>query len=118
MGESGEIYYIELGELDDLIRLVTFSPTPILHHLKLSKGQMYFTRVTFRGESLLVYYVVTDRVVSGKYVVYNFLKGSIEFSNTVSTDTGLRHVSVLEVSSQNLFSEEMLDRLSSAKKNS
>lgn len=118
MGESGEIYYIELDELDDLIRLVTYSPTPILHHLKLNGGHMYFARVAFRGESRLVYYVVTEKVVSGKYVVYNFLKGSIEFSDTVSTDTGLRHVSVLEVSSQNIFSKEMLGRLSGAKKKS
>ncbi len=118
MGESRETYYIELDELDDLIRLVAFSPTPILHHLKLKKGHMYFARVAFRGESLLVYYLVTDRVVSGKYVVYNFLRGSIEFSDTVSTDTGLRHVSVLEVSSQNIFSKEMLGKLSGAKKKS
>lgn len=118
MVESGEIYSIELAELDDLIRLVTFSPTPILHHLKLDKGHMYFARVVLRGESLLAYYVVTDRVVSGKYVVYNFLKGSIEFSDTISTDTGLRHVSVLDVSSQNIFPKEMLGRLSGAKKKS
>jgi hypothetical protein len=116
--ESREIYSIELNELDDLIRLVAFSHTPILHHLELKKGHMYFARVALRGDSLLVYYVVMDQVISGKYVVYNFLKGSIEFSDTVSTDTGLRYVSVLEVSSQNIFSEEMLSKLSGIRKRS
>jgi len=35
----------------------------------------------------------------------------MEFSDTVSTDTGLRHIPVLEVSSQNIFPKEMLSAL-------
>ncbi len=110
MEESKDLYSIEVKELDDLIRLVAFSHTPILHHLILEKNHMYFARVGLGGGSTLIYYVVSDRVASGKYVVYNILKGSIEFSNTMSTDTGLRYIPVLEVSAQNIFPEEMLRR--------
>ncbi len=111
MNESKELYSIEVKELDDLIRLIAFSHTPILHHLELKKNHMYFVRVALGGGSTLIYYVVIDHAISGKYVVYNILRGSIEFSDTMSTDTGLRHIPVLEISAQNIFPGEMLRRL-------
>jgi len=118
MDESKELYSIEVKELDDLIRLVAFSHTPILHHLELKKNHMYFVRIALGGGYTLIYYVITDGPISGKYVVYNILRGSIEFSNTMSTDTGLRHIPVLEISTQNIFPEETLRKLNNNKNKS
>jgi len=116
--KSEGVYSIEVKELDDLVRLAAFSHTPILHHLKLEKDHIYFVQVSLGGGSTLIYYAVTDSIVSGKFVVYNILRGSIEFSDTLSMDTGLRHIPVLEILDQNVFPAEMLRRLASDKKES
>jgi len=109
--EREKIYAIELKELRDLVCLVAFSPTPVLHHLPVGDKHLYFARATLRGESAITYYILTDQAVSGRYAIYNLLKGSIEFGDNVSTDSGLRHIPVLEVSSQNIIPQSLIDEL-------
>lgn len=100
--------YVKLKSLDDLVKIVASSPAAFFQHTEFKDEHIYFVSVMFSGGGSLVYYVKRDGKIDAKYVVFNMISGKVGFSETVSTDTNLKYIPIVEVEKQNILSKEIL----------
>ena len=105
---SVDVKYVEFKSLDDLIKLLASSPTPIVHHLEVKGKHVYFVSIAFFGTTF-TYFFTTMEELSGKYIVYHIYKQSTSFSKTFSSDPNERSIPILEVKRQNIFPVELVD---------
>ncbi len=100
--------YVKLKSLDDLVKIVAPSHAAFLQHVEHNERHIYFINVMFHDGGSLIYYVKMDEKINAKYVVFNMISGNIGFSDTISTDTNLRFIPIIEVEKQNILTEEIL----------
>lgn len=100
--------YVKLKSLDDLVKIVASSPAAFFQHIEFEDQHIYFVSVMFHDGSSLVYYVKRGNKIDAKYVVFNMISGKVGFSETVSTDTNLKYIPIVEIEKQNILSREIL----------
>lgn len=105
---SEQVRYVQLKDLDDMVRFVAFSPTPFLQHIEIKGKHIYFIQAIFR-RGVILYYIERREKIPEKYIVFHRLSGKITFSDVVSTDANLSHIPILEVHRQNVFTEDMFE---------
>jgi len=96
--------YIQFKDFSDLVRFITFSPTPFIQYVRVNGHNVYFIQIMGLGERML-YYVELDRKIEEKYVVYNRFRDSVSFSSKIESDGQSVCVPILEVERTNIFQE-------------
>jgi len=105
---SGKEKYVKLKNFDDLVKIVASSPAAFFQHIEFEDKHVYFVSVMFFDGGSLVYYVKRDDKIDAKYVVFNTISGKVGFSETVSTDTNLNYIPIVEIEKQNIISRDIL----------
>jgi len=96
--------YIRLKRIEDLVNIVITAQMPLIHHLEYDGHHVYFIPFLPFADTGVIYYVLYDRPLPGRFVVYNKFDGSVFFSNFLRGDTRLTFVPIVEVADQNVFS--------------
>jgi len=105
---SKEGRYIQLQNLEDLVKIIAGSPTAFIHHLDFEKKHIYFVSVIFAGGGSLTYYAKLDEKVDKKYVTFNTVNGKIEYREAFAMDANVVYVPIIEVKTQNVLPLEIL----------
>ena len=100
--------YVKLKSFDDLVKIVASSPAAFFQHIEFEDKHIYFISVMFLDGGSLVYYVKRNDKIDAKYVVFNMISGKVGFSETVSTDTNLKYIPIVEIEKQNILSKDIL----------
>ena len=100
--------YIRLKRVEDLVNIVITAQMPLIHHLEYDGHHVYFIPFLPFADTGVIYYVLSDRPLPGRFVVYNKFNGSISFSNFLRGDTKLTFIPIVEVVDQNVFSPKDL----------
>ncbi len=108
--------YIRLKTLDDLVNVVVSSQVPVIHHLEYDGEHVYFIPFLPFSDTSVIYYVLLDKPLPGRFVVYNKFDGTISFSDSIEGDTKLTFIPIIEVADQNVFSPKGLVPKSNKKK--
>jgi len=100
-----KLVYIKFRRLEDLVKLVALSLTPIIQHVAINNKHVYFVQsVSLLGRPL-IYFFDSDEEIGKKYIIYNKFKDEISFSDKLSTDGQSVSIPVLEVEKTNLLKE-------------
>jgi len=102
--------YINLKDLRDLVILVSSAHSAMLHHLALKEGHLYFVVGGTLTETF-IYFVKLRQGIEGRYVLYNTLTGDIRFSPTVRTDPNVSSIPIVDITSQDLLSKELIEKV-------
>lgn len=105
---SKEGRYIQLQNLEDLVKIIAGSPTAFIHHLDFEKKHIYFVSVIFAGGGSLTYYVKLDEKVDKKYITFNAVNGKIDYREAFAMDANVVYVPIIEVKTQNVLPLEIL----------
>jgi hypothetical protein len=105
---SKEGRYVQLQNLEDLVKMTAGSPTAFIHHLEHEKKHIYFISVIFGGGGSLTYYVKLDEEVGKKYITFNSVNGRIEYRENFAMDANVIYVPIIEVKTQNVLPLEIL----------
>lgn len=101
---NGEINYIQLEKLEDILRMMSASMrAPPLHHKKVKDGHIYFLPASLALGKSVIYFVKVKEKVEKKYVVLDMIHDKVSFSDELSTKPSLRHFSIVEVTSENIL---------------
>ena len=106
---SREIRYVELGKLEDIVKMIatSMSPPP-LHHIKAEDRHVYFIPASLGFGRAVIYFVKRKEEVQEKYVVYDTIHDQISFSDEVSTKPSLKHFFIVEVKAQDILPKDVL----------
>jgi len=95
--------YVKFKRLEDLVRLVALSLTPIIQHTTIKNKHVYFIQsVPLLGRPL-IYFFESDDEIEKRYIIYNKFKDEISFSDKLSTDGQSVSIPILEVEKTNLL---------------
>jgi len=99
---------IKLKSLEDLVNIVVSAQIPLVHHLIVNDKHVYFLPFLSLGNVGIIYYLVTQQPLEGKFIVYNKFNGKISIEKEYKGgDTRLTHVPIIEVIDQNAFSHKI-----------
>lgn len=101
----GEVKYVRLKSLEDLVKIVVASPMSFIQHYFDGKDHFYFINVLFAGGGALIYFVKAKEGVDRKYIIFDPIRGRIIFSDSISTDANARTIPLIEVEGQNVLPE-------------
>ena len=101
---SRDIRSIELGKLEDIIKMMaaSMSPPP-LHHMKAEDTHIYFIPASLGFGRAVIYFVKREEEVREKYVVYDTIHDKVSFSDEISTKPSSKHFFIVEVKAQNIL---------------
>ncbi|WP_309493623.1 hypothetical protein [Candidatus Hecatella orcuttiae] len=98
-----ELMYFKLKTLEDMVKLVAFSPAPMLQHTVVEGRQVYFIQSFSIVGKPLVYYLERDEKLESKYVVYNRFNDTISFSDKPGSDGQSVYIPIIEIEKTNLL---------------
>ncbi len=102
---SKQINYIEFKSFDDLVRFISISSSPFLHHIVINGKNVYFIQgMSFGGEQM-VYYMECDEAIKKRYVILNRFKDAVYQSDKVISDGQSACIKILELKRTNIFLE-------------
>ena len=106
---SGEIKHVQLGKLEDLVKMMatSISPPP-LHHVKAGDKHIYFIPASLGMGKAVIYFVKSEEAIEKKYVAYDTIHDKIAFSDEVSTKPSLKQFLIIWVEAQNILPKEVL----------
>lgn len=101
--------FVHLESLKDLVMLVASSPAMnVIQHLQNEGSHLYFIIGGTLSEMFL-YVVLQQEKIDGNFVTYNAYTGEIKFSEKIMHEPNLNFFPLVEIKSQNLLPEELLD---------
>jgi len=98
---EGRLTSIRYKRLDDLVRFVSMTPQPFLHHIERDGKHLYFFVLPFSG-GLVVYYFPATKKIEGAYVTLNRMSGAISPSAKPTFDAQSVDLAILEVDATDL----------------
>ncbi|MEM2082834.1 MAG: hypothetical protein QXK34_03755 [Candidatus Bathyarchaeia archaeon] len=101
----GEIKYVQLKSLEDLVKIVVASPMSFIQHYFDGSAHFYFINVLFAGGGTLIYFFKAKEGVDKKYIIFDPIRGRILFSDSISTDANARTIPLIDVERQNVIPE-------------
>jgi len=106
---DGEINYVQLEKLEDIIRMMSASMrSPPLHHKEVKDGHIYFLPASLALGKAVIYFVKVKEKVEKKYIVLDTVHDKISFSDELSTKPSLKHFSIVDVKAQNILPRDIL----------
>jgi len=106
---SGEVKYVQLEKLEDIIKMMSASMMPPpLHHKEVKDGHVYFIPASLALGRAVIYLVKIRDKVEKKYIVLDMVHDKISFSDELSTKPSLKHFQIVEVKAQNILPTEAL----------
>ena len=102
---------VHLRSFRDLVMLVASSPSMnVVQHFQSGDRHIYFIIGGTLSETFL-YYVREEKAVPGKFVIYNTFAGEISFSEKLRAEPNLSSIPIIEIESQEIFTDELLARV-------
>jgi hypothetical protein len=98
-----ELVYVQFSRLEDLVKLVSFSPSPFIQHLVVNDKHIYFVQSLMMISEPMVYIFRTKEKIEKKYIVYNRFSDEISFSDQPSQDGQSIYIPILEVEKTNIL---------------
>ncbi len=111
-----DVRYVKLKSVEDLIHAVVTAQAPLIHHIVYDDQHVYFVAFMPLTDASVIYYVMLDKPLPGKFAVYDKFNGSITFSDTLRGDTKRTFIPIIEVVEQNVFSMKGLVKKKKKKK--
>ena len=102
---SEQISYIEFKDFDDLVRFISISPSPFLHHIVINGKNVYFVQAIGFGGGRMIYYLDCDEAIKGRYVILNRFKNEVYPSDKIISDGQSACIKILELKRTNIFLE-------------
>lgn len=101
--------FAKFKSLDDLVRFITFSPSPFIHHIEMKGKHVYFVQLLAFMRSPMIYFVELDERVEGKYLVFNRFRDEVSVSNHFGSDGQTTYIPILDLENTNVFTEHPLE---------
>lgn len=101
--------FARFKSLDDLVRLVAFSPSPFVHHIEMKGKHVYFVQLLAFTRTPMIYFVERDEKVEGRYLVFNRFRDEVTVSNRFGSDGQTTYVPILDLEKTNVFTEYPLE---------
>ena len=101
----GEVKYIQLKSLEDLVKIAVASSLPFIQHYFDGSAHLYFINVLFAGGGTLIYFAKAKEGVDKRYIIFDPIRGRILFSDSISTDANARTIPLVDVERQNVLPE-------------
>jgi hypothetical protein len=102
---SEKISYIEFNDFDDLVRLISISPSPFLHHIVINGRNVYFIQAIGFGGGRTIYYKECNDLIKGRYVILNRFKDEVYPSDKIISDGQNVCIKILDLKRTNIFLE-------------
>ena len=100
-----EFIYMKLSRLEDLVKLVSLSPSPFIQHTTIKNENIYFIQSLVTMSQPMIYLFKTREKIEKKYVVYNRFSDEITFSDKLGQDGQSLYIPILEVEKTNLLKQ-------------
>ena len=102
--------FVQLKTIRDLVMLVASSPAAnVIQHLE-NSGHIYFV-IGGTISEVFMYLVKQDEPLEGNFITYNSYSGEIGTSEKLSTEPNQNSFPVIEITKQDLISEETFEAL-------
>jgi hypothetical protein len=102
---SEKVSYIEFKDFDDLVRFISISPSPFLHHIMINGKNVYFVQAIGLGGGRTIFYVECEESIKGRYVILNRFKDEVYPSDKIISDGQSVCIKLLELKRTNIFPE-------------
>lgn len=103
-----DVRMIKLKKLEDLVHVLNTAQIPVVHHMSLDSRQIYFIPFILGADSSIIYFYENEKMLSGKFLLFNNFTGEITVSDKWTSDTRYTVIPIIEVDWQNVFPEKQI----------
>lgn len=99
---------IRLRSIRDLVHVISISQIPLVHHIGLDGVHVYFVPIAISSDSSVIYFYASENPLKGNFLLFNNFTGEVVVSEQWVSDSKHTVIPIIEVDSQNVFSEKVL----------